>query len=405
MPNTFDKSQRLNDVHYEIRGPIAAKAQDIEQQGHKVIKLNIGNPAPFGFETPKEIVQDIMDNIKLAQGYSDSRGILAARQAVLQDTQRKGIDNVRIEDIFIGNGVSELILLSMQALLNTGDEVLIPTPDYPLWTAATTLSGGKAVHYLCDESANWYPNIADLESKITSKTKALVVINPNNPTGAVYPQEIVEKMCAIAEKHQLVLFSDEIYDKILYDGTEHHAPAKFITETLCITLGGLSKNYMAAGFRAGWLILTGAQKRAASFVEGLTLLASMRLCSNVLAQVGIQAALKNDQHIKQMILPEGRLFKQREICHSLLSEIDGISCVKAQGSFYMFPKIDIKKFNLASDQDFVMRLLTEQHVLLVHGSGFNYPTADHFRVVFLPAEEELKTAVNRVQSFLETVRK
>lgn len=400
----FEKSERLNNVHYEIRGPIAEKAAALEKLGHKIIKLNIGNPAPFGFDVPDEIVQDIILNLREAQGYSDSKGLFAARKAVVQYAQTKHIPDVQVDDVYIGNGVSELILLCMQALLNDGDEVLIPAPDYPLWTAATTLSGGKAVHYLCDEASNWYPDLADLESKISVRTKALVIINPNNPTGTVYPKEIIEKMVAIAEKHHLIIFSDEIYDKILYDGVVHHSPAAFTRQTLCVTMGGLSKNYRAAGFRAGWLILSGAKAKASSFIEGLTLLSSMRLCSNVLAQLGIQTALGGYQSIDDLVLPTGRLTRQRDICHKLLNSIDGVSCVKAQGAFYMFPKVDLERFDFNSDQEFVLELLAEQHVFLVHGSGFNYPQNNHFRVVFLPTVEEINVAVGRIKTFLNTHR-
>ncbi|SFC70097.1 alanine-synthesizing transaminase [Flexibacter flexilis DSM 6793] len=400
----FEKSERLNNVHYEIRGPIAEKAAALEKLGHKIIKLNIGNPAPFGFDVPDEIIQDIILNLRQAQGYSDSKGLFAARKAVVHYAQTKHIPDVQVDDVYIGNGVSELILLCMQALLNEGDEVLIPAPDYPLWTAATTLSSGKAVHYLCDEASNWYPDLADLESKITSRTKALVIINPNNPTGTVYPKEIIEKMVATAEKHHLIIFSDEIYDKILYDGVAHHSPAAFTKQTLCVTMGGLSKNYRAAGFRAGWLILSGTKSRASSFIEGLTLLSSMRLCSNVIAQLGIQTALGGYQSIDDLVLPTGRLTRQRDICHKLLTSIDGVSCVKAQGAFYMFPKIDLERFDFNSDQEFVLDLLAEQHVFLVHGSGFNYPQNNHFRVVFLPTVEEINVAVGRIKTFLNAHR-
>lgn len=399
------KSTRLEEVRYEIRGPVAEMAQVIERQGYKVIKLNIGNPAPFGFDTPDEMLQAMMLNMREAQGYSDSKGLFAARQAVMQYSQTKHIPDVTIDDVYLGNGVSELIMLTMQALLDTGDEVLIPSPDYPLWTASVTLSGGKPVHYICDEASDWYPDLADIESKISHRTKALVIINPNNPTGAVYPKEMLEKLAQLAEKHQLILFADEIYDRIVYDEVKHCSIAQFVKNTLCITMGGLSKNYRAAGFRAGWLILSGTKAKAKSYIEGITMLASMRLCSNVLAQLAIQSALGGYQSIDDLVLPQGRLHLQRQICYDALTQIPGISCVKPHGAFYMFPKIDLKQFMLESDQEFIKQLLVEQHVFLVHGSGFNYSQPDHFRVVFLPAETELRLALSKVATFLEKVRR
>ncbi|MGV3538602.1 MAG: pyridoxal phosphate-dependent aminotransferase [Rufibacter sp.] len=400
----IQKSTRLDNVFYEIRGPIYEKAMDLERQGYRITRLNIGNPAPFGFDAPDEIVHDIILNLRNAQGYTDSKGLFAARKAIMHYCQSKAIQNVQVEDIIIGNGVSELILLSMQALLNDGDEILIPAPDYPLWTAAVNLSGGKAVHYLCDEASDWYPDIADLESKITPRTKGVVLINPNNPTGAVYPAEVLKQIVQVAERHKLIIFSDEIYDKILYEETVHHATAAFTQDTLCLTFGGLSKNYRAAGFRAGWLVASGNLASAKSYIEGLNALASMRLCSNVPAQFAIQTALGGYQSIKDLVLPTGRLRKQRDVCYEKLTSIPGISCVKPMGAFYMFPKIDTQKFNIVRDEQFVLDLLNDQHVLLVQGTGFNWPQPDHFRVVYLPTIVELDETLDKLALFLEHYR-
>ncbi|WP_234734055.1 pyridoxal phosphate-dependent aminotransferase [Tellurirhabdus bombi] len=402
---TFLKSNRLNNLRYEIRGPVYEKALELESQGYKIISLNIGNPAPFGFDAPDEIVHDIILNIRNAQGYSDSRGLFAARKAVMHYTQNLGIKDVAINDIFIGNGVSELILLSMQALINEGDEVLVPSPDYPLWTTSVALSGGKPVHYLCDEAADWNPDLVDLESKITSRTRAIVVINPNNPTGAVYDKAVLQKIAEIAERHQLIIFSDEIYDRILYNGSVHHPLATMVHDTLCISMGGLSKNYRAAGFRGGWLILSGAKQRAKSYIEGLTLLASMRLCANVPTQYAIQTALGGYQSIKDLVLPAGRLYKQIHLAYERMTAIPGISCVKPQGALYLFPRIDLSQFHLESDEQFVFDLLDEQKVLVVAGTGFNYLYNDHFRIVCLPSVDELNIALDRIETFLESRRK
>lgn len=401
----FLKSDRLSDLRYEIRGPVYEKALDLESQGYTIIKLNIGNPAPFGFDAPDEIVHDIILNIRNAQGYSDSRGLFAARKAVMHYTQNLGIKDVAINDVFIGNGVSELILLTMQALLNEGDEVLVPSPDYPLWTASVALSGGKPVHYLCDEQANWNPDLADLESKITSRTRAIVVINPNNPTGAVYDKAILKGIARMAEQHQLIVFADEIYDKILYDGAEHHPMAKLVEDTLCVSMGGLSKNYRAAGFRGGWLVLSGAKHRAKSYIEGLTLLASMRLCANVPTQYAIQTALGGYQSINDLILPTGRLYRQIQYAYDRITDIPGLTCVRPKGSLYIFPKIDLSQFRIASDDDFVFDLLDEQKVLVVAGTGFNYVHNDHFRIVCLPSIDDLTPALDRIELFLESRRK
>ncbi|WP_128545284.1 pyridoxal phosphate-dependent aminotransferase [Larkinella soli] len=402
---TFLKSNRLNNLRYEIRGPVYEKALELESQGYKILSLNIGNPAPFGFDAPDEIVHDIILNIRNAQGYSDSRGLFAARKAVMHHTQNVGIKDVAINDIFIGNGVSEMILLSMQALINEGDEVLVPSPDYPLWTTSVALSGGKPVHYLCDEQADWNPDLEDLERKITARTRAIVVINPNNPTGAVYDRSVLEGIARIAEKHRLILFSDEIYDKILYDGAVHYPIATMVEDTLCVSMGGLSKNYRAAGFRGGWLILSGAKHEAKSYIEGLTLLASMRLCANVPTQYAIQTALGGYQSINELIAPSGRLYKQIHLAYDRITAIPGLSCVKPKGSLYIFPKIDLSQFHIADDDEFVFDLLDEQKVLVVAGTGFNYVHNDHFRIVCLPSVDELNLAIDRIEAFLESRRK
>lgn len=399
------KSDRLEHLKYDIRGPIYEKSLELESQGYKIISLNIGNPATFGFDAPDEIVHDIILNIRNAQGYSDSRGLFAARKAVMHHTQNIGLLGITISDIYIGNGVSELIMLSMQALLNEGDEVLVPAPDYPLWTASVAFCGGKPVHYTCDEAADWNPNLADLESRITPRTRAIVVINPNNPTGAVYSKTVLEGIARIAERYKLIVFSDEIYDRILYDGATHYPIAKMIQDTLCITMGGLSKNYRAAGFRGGWMILSGARHRAKSYIEGLTLLASMRLCANVPTQYGIQTALGGYQSIHDLVLPGGRLHRQIMLAWQRMTAIPGISCVKPKGALYIFPKIDLTQFYLDSDDDFTLNLLIEQKVLVVAGSGFNFTTNDHFRIVCLPTVDELTVALDRIEAFLESRRR
>ncbi len=400
----FLKSQRLNHLKYEIRGATYQKALELESQGFKIHNLNIGNPAPFGFDSPDEIVHDIIMNLRNAQGYSDSRGLFAARKAVMHYTQTIGIQDVEINDIFIGNGVSELILLSMQALLNPGDEILVPSPDYPLWTAAISLSGGKPVHYVCDEQADWNPDLEDMESKITSRTKGIVLINPNNPTGAVYEKDVLIRIAKMAEEHGLIIFSDEIYDKILYDGAVHYPMGSLVTDTLCVSYGGLSKNYRSAGFRGGWMILSGAKHKAKSYMEGLLLLASMRLCANVPTQYAIQTALGGYQSIKELVAPTGRLYKQINLVYDRLVSIPGITCVKPKGSLYLFPKIDLKKFGLESDEQFVYDLLSEQKVLVVAGTGFNYISNDHFRIVILPTVDELNQAMDKIELFLESHR-
>ena len=398
---TFLKSNRLDKLRYEIRGATYDKALELESQGYKIIKLNIGNPAPFGFDAPDEIIHDMIVNLREAQGYADSRGLFSARKAVMHYSQSIGIKGVDLEDVYIGNGVSELILLTMQALINDGDEVLVPSPDYPLWTTAIALAGGKPVHYICDEKSDWNPDVEDLKSKITKRTKGIIIINPNNPTGAVYEKDILVSIAEVAEKNNLILFSDEIYDKILYDGAVHYPMGTLAEKTLCVTFGGLSKNYRAAGFRGGWAILSGAKHRAKSYIEGLNLLATLRLCGNVPAQYAIQTALGGYQSIQDLVIPTGRLYKQMELSYNLITSIPGITCVRPKGALYLFPKIDLKKFYFKNDEDFVYDLLAEQRVLLVPGTGFNYIKDDHFRIVFLPTVEELAVAMNRISTFLD----
>jgi alanine-synthesizing transaminase len=407
MSDNFLKSNRLNNLSYAIRGPVFEKAQQLEAMGQQIINLNIGNPAPFGFDVPDEIVHDMILNLRNAQGYTHHLGIFSARKAIMHYTQQIGIKDVMMEDIFIGNGVSELIVMSMQALLNDGDEVLIPSPDYPLWTTSVALSAGKPVHYLCDEESDWNPDIADLESKISSKTKAIVVINPNNPTGAVYEKDVLKKIVELADKHNLIIFSDEIYDKILFDGAVHIPIATLSEDVFFMTFGGLSKNYRAAGFRGGWVIPSGAKHKAKSFLEGLTLLASMRLCANAPTQYAIQTALGGYQSINDLVAEGGRLKKQRDMIYNKLISIPGISCVKPKGALYLFPKIDLKKFSIQDDEEFSLGLLTEQKVFIVAGTGFNYIDKAHFRVVFLPNTDTLEIACSRISEYLaeKTIKK
>jgi alanine-synthesizing transaminase len=395
------KSDKLAHVGYDIRGPIMEAAKEMEHNGYKILKLNIGNPAPFGFDAPEEIIRDIILNMGNAQGYSDSQGIFSARKSIMQDCQLKHIQNVNVEDIYTGNGVSELIVLSLQALLNHGDEILIPAPDYPLWTAAVNLAGGKAVHYLCDESSDWMPDPENIRSKITGRTKGIVVINPNNPTGAVYSLDILKDIARIAEEHHLVVFSDEIYEKVLYDGAKHIPMATLSEDILFVTLNGLSKSHRIAGFRAGWMVLSGNKAAAADYVEGIRLLSNMRLCSNVMAQYAIQTALGGYQSLTELLLPEGRLYRQREICCQLLNDIPGISCVKPQGAFYVFPKLDIRRFGISNDYQFALDFLKKERVMIVQGSGFSWPEPDHFRIVYLPEAEILEKAITRLSRFLD----
>ena len=399
------KSDKLANVCYDIRGPVLARAKQMEDEGHRIIKLNIGNPAPFGFDAPEEIVQDVIHNLPQASGYCDSKGLFAARKAIMHETQKKKIRGVTIEDITIGNGVSELIVMSMQALLNNGDEVLIPAPDYPLWTAAVSLAGGTARHYLCDEGAGWLPDLADLRAKITPATRALVVINPNNPTGALYPDDLLKDLLEIARQHQLIVFADEIYDKVLYDGHKHTAIASLAEDVLTVTFGGLSKNYRACGYRAGWMIVSGEKAHAADYVEGLGILASMRLCANVPAQYAIQTALGGYQSIDDLVLPVGRLGKQRDLAWQLITQIPGVTCAKPKAAMYLFPRLDPKRYPIADDQRFILELLEEEKVLVVQGSGFNWPEPDHFRVVFLPNADDLTESIGRIGRFLEHYRR
>ena len=398
----IQRSDKLDNVLYDIRGPILDEATRLEQEGHRITKLNIGNPAPFGFEAPEEVLVDMIRNLPTSQGYCDSQGLYSARKAVMQYGQRKGITGVEIDDITIGNGVSELIVMSLQGLLNNGDEVLIPAPDYPLWTAATHLSGGKAVHYKCDEDNGWFPNIADLEAKVTDRTRALVVINPNNPTGAVYSREALQQLVEVARRHDLVVMADEIYDKILYDEAEHTSIASLADDVLFVTMNGLSKTYRVAGFRSGWMTVSGAKDRASEYVEALGLLASMRLCANVPAQHAIQSSLGGYQSIAEFTRPGGRLYEQRAVAWEMINNIDGLSCTKPEGALYLFPKIDAERFAIKDDERFVLDFLRSEHVLLVQGTGFNMPEPDHFRIVFLPTVRDLKHAIGRLEKFLSS---
>ncbi|MFJ7246253.1 pyridoxal phosphate-dependent aminotransferase [Kitasatospora sp. NPDC098652] len=400
----FRQSSKLNDVCYEIRGPVVDQANALEEAGHSVLRLNTGNPAPFGFEAPEEIIQDIIRNLPSAHGYSDSRGILPARRAVVQYYQQRGVQGVGVNDVYLGNGVSELIQMAITALVDDGDEVLVPMPDYPLWTASVRLAGGKAVHYLCDEAADWYPDLDDIAAKITARTKAIVVINPNNPTGAVYPKELLEGILDLARRHQLMVLADEIYDKILYDGTEHHCLAALADDVLTLTFNGLSKAYRVAGFRSGWLVVSGPKQHATDYLEGLTMLSGMRLCPNVPAQYAVQAALGGHQSINDLVLPNGRLTEQRDIAVKALNEIPGVSCVKPKGALYAFAKLDPAVHRIVDDERFVLDLLLREKIHVVQGTGFNWPRPDHFRFVTLPRADDLETAINRIGRFLATYR-
>jgi alanine-synthesizing transaminase len=398
------QSSKLANVCYDIRGPVLQEAKRLEAEGHRVLKLNIGNPAPFGFAAPEEMLQDVILNLSNAHGYGDSKGLLSARRAVVQYYQTKNVNGVDVEDVYLGNGVSELIVMALQALLDNGDEVLIPSPDYPLWTAATSLCGGTAVHYLCDEESDWYPDVADIESKITDRTRAIVVINPNNPTGAVYPDALLEQLVELARRHNLLVLSDEIYDKILYDGATHTSTAALAPDLLCLTFNGLSKAYRVAGFRTGWMVVSGPKQHAESYIEGLEILSNMRLCPNVPTQHAVQTALGGYQSINDLVLPGGRLVEQRDVAHELLSAIPGISCVKPKGALYMFPKIDPKVHPILDDEKFVLDLLLNERLLVVQGTGFNWPKPDHFRVVTLPRVADLTDAIGRIGRFLSTYR-
>lgn len=393
------QSDKLRDVCYDIRGPVLKQAKLLEDEGYHIYKLNIGNPAPFGLYTSDEILHDVVINLEKAQGYCESKGLFSARKAIMQDCQKKGIEGIDIEDIYTGNGVSELIVMCMQGLLNNGDEILIPAPDYPLWTAAVNLSGGKAVHYLCDEQSEWNPDLGDIKQKITNKTKGIVVINPNNPTGALYHKIILEEIIKLAYKHNLIIFADEIYDKIVYDDNQHTPIASLADDVLCITLNGLSKAYRLAGFRSGWMVISGRKATAQSYIEGLEILASMRLCSNVPAQMAIQTALGGYQCIDDLVKPRGRLREQREICYEIISSIPGLSCVKPKAALYLFPKFNQNKFKVKDDEKLIYDLLVQEKVLLVQGTAFSWPKPDHFRIVFLPTVDDLKIALDRIKHF------
>ena len=401
---TVSRSHKLDNVCYDIRGPIAAQARKMEDEGHRILKLNIGNPAPFGFEAPDDIVKDVIHNLPTSQGYSDSTGIYAARVAVMQYYQQRNIKDIRVDDVYIGNGVSELIMMAMQALLNHGDEVLIPSPDYPLWTAAVSLSSGSPVHYRCDEQAGWFPDIDDIKSKITSKTRAIVLINPNNPTGAVYDKALLQDVVEVAREHGLVVFSDEIYDKILYDEAKHTSIASLADDVFFVTFGGLSKNYRVAGFRSGWLVVSGNKRLASDYIEGLNILSSMRMCANVPCQSAIQTALGGYQSIDDLVKENGRLRIQRDVTTDMLNGIDGISCVKPKGAMYCFAKVDEKKFNIQNDEQMVLDLLSSEKILLVHGRAFNLTEGTYFRLVFLPHSDVLVPALHRIGNFFRTYK-
>ena len=399
---TFNKSSKLDNVLYDVRGPVVDEAARMEEEGKEILKLNIGNPYPFGFSAPQEVILDMLSNIRTSQGYSDSKGIFSARKAIMQYAQLRNIPNVSMNDIYTGNGVSELINLCMQALLDNGDEILIPAPDYPLWTATATLAGGNVVHYVCDEQSDWYPDIDDIRSKITDKTKAIVIINPNNPTGAVYPKEILEQIVQIARETELIIFSDEIYDRLVMDGYEHTSIASLAPDVFCVTFSGLSKSHMIAGFRIGWMILSGNKNIARDYIEGIKMLSSMRLCSNVPAQSIVQTALGGYQSVTEYIKPGGRVYEQRECIYNALKDIPGISVVKPHAAFYIFPKIDTEKFNITNDEQFALDFLHEKQVLIVPGKGFNWMKPDHFRIVYLPNIRQLEKSMEKLREFLRT---
>ena len=400
----FKKSTKLDNVLYDVRGPVADEAARMEDEGVRILKLNIGNPAPFGFRTPDEVVHDMRQQLPDCEGYSDSRGLFSARKAIMQYAQLKHLPNVSMDGIYTGNGVSELIQLCMNVLLNTGDEILIPSPDYPLWTACATLAGGTAVHYLCDEQAEWTPDLADMEAKVTSNTKAIVIINPNNPTGAVYPREVLEQIVEIARRHQLMIFSDEIYDRLCMDGHEHVSIASLAPDLPCVTFSGLSKSHMVAGYRIGWMILSGNKRCMSDFIYGINMLSNMRLCSNVPAQSIVQTALGGYQSVERYVEPGGRIYDQRNFVYEALNDIDGITAVKPKAAFYIFPKIDVKKFNITDDEQFALDLLHEKHILITRGGGFNWPEPDHFRIVYLPRMGVLREAMTDLADFFAHYR-
>ncbi|BDQ62413.1 aminotransferase AlaT [Enterococcus faecalis] len=400
----FKKSDKLNNVSYDVRGPVLEEAERMQEEGIRILKLNTGNPAPFGFDAPNEIVRDMIVNVRDSEGYSDSKGIFSARKAIEQYCQLKKFPNVTINDIYTGNGVSELITMCMQGLLNNGDEVLVPMPDYPLWTASVSLAGGTPVHYICDEQAEWYPDIDDIKSKITSNTKAIVIINPNNPTGALYPKELLLEIVEVARQNDLIIYSDEIYDRLVMDGLVHVPIATLAPDLFVVTLNGLSKSHRVAGFRCGWMVLSGDKSRVKGDIEGLNMLASMRLCSNVLSQQIIQTALGGYQSVDDLLLPGGRIYEQREFIYNAINDIPGLSAVKPKAAFYIFPKIDTAKFDIYDDEKFVLDFLHKHHILLVHGGGFNWQQPDHFRIVYLPKMEDLKTTADKMREFLSTYK-
>jgi len=396
----IQKSNKLDKVCYDIRGLVMTRARQMEEEGHHIFKLNIGNLAPFGFEAPEEIQQDVIYNLPNSAGYSESKGLFAARKAIMHYAQSKNIVGVGLDDIYIGNGASELIVMAMQGLLNNGDEVLVPAPDYPLWTAAVSLGGGRAVHYHCDESNGWLPNLDDIRAKITERTRAIVIINPNNPTGALYPDDLLKEIVEIARQHQLIIYSDEIYDKMLYEGAQHTAIASLADDVLFVTFNGLSKNYRACGYRAGWMVISGEKSHARDYLEGLNILASMRLCSNVPGQYAIQTALGGYQSINDLVAEGGRLRRQRDMAYDMLTSIPGVTCVKPQAALYLFPRLDPKMYPIGNDQEFILQLLEMEKVLVVQGSGFNWPEMDHFRLVFLPISDDLEESMKRIERFL-----
>lgn len=400
----FGKSTKLDNVLYDVRGPVVDEAARMEENGTNVLKLNIGNPAPFGFRTPDEVIYDMSRQLTECEGYSNSKGLFSARKAIMQYAQLKKIPNVSVEDIYTGNGVSELINLSMSALLDNGDEVLVPSPDYPLWTACVTLAGGKAVHYICDEQSEWYPDIDDIKKKITDNTKAIVIINPNNPTGALYPREVLQQIVDVAREHELIIFSDEIYDRLVMDDYEHVSIAALAPDLFCVTFSGLSKSHMIAGYRIGWMVLSGNKAIAKDYIQGINMLSNMRLCSNVPAQSIVQTALGGYQSVGEYIVPGGRIYEQREYIYKALNDIPGITAVKPKAAFYIFPKIDTAKFNITNDEQFALDLLREKKILIIHGGGFNWNQPDHFRVVYLPRIEVLKDAMGSLSDFLSTYK-
>jgi len=405
MLKPIRKSSKLADVCYDIRGPVLARARQMEEEGHRILKLNIGNLASFGFDAPDEMRHDVIVNLSNASGYTDSKGLFAARKAIMHYAQQKRIAGVELDDIIIGNGVSELIVMATQGLLDDGDDVLVPAPDYPLWTAAVRLAGGMPVHYLCDESNGWLPDLADIRAKITRRTRAIVIINPNNPTGALYPDDLLRELVEIARKHQLIVYADEVYDKTLYDGATHTSIASLADDLLFVTFNGLSKNYRACGYRTGWMVVSGEKRHAEDYIEGLNILASMRLCANVPGQYAVQTALGGYQSINDLVAPAGRLCRQRDLAWELLTRIPGVSCVKPKAALYLFPRLDPKMYPIKNDQEFVLKLLEAEKVLVVQGSGFNWPRPDHFRLVFLPNSDDLTEAIARIARFLDGYRR